>query len=153
MLASFPQRNSASFSNPCWMFSFRNSLFGVLSSSHFEPAQRSISRHERHSHECMTAVAEAGWEGRGLFYQLPQPPRWIRHCMTGGGARKMLFMPEMVTQPMDLGGSMFGFALTGAVTTDGTELDDPRLVDRDVVHLLLVTDQWVTDIDIMDRDQ
>nr|CAB3452057.1 unnamed protein product [Digitaria exilis] len=73
--------------------------------------------------------------------------------MTGGGARKMLFMPEMVTQPMDLGGSMFGFALTGAVTTDGTELDDPRLVDRDVVHLLLVTDQWVTDIDIMDRDQ
>ncbi|KAF8713447.1 hypothetical protein HU200_028228 [Digitaria exilis] len=145
MLASFPQRNSASFSNPCWMFSFRNSLFGVLSSSHFEPAQRSISRHERHSHECMTAVAEAGWEGRGALLPAPPAPtldpplhdRWRRE--------------EDV--PMDLGGSMFGFALTGAVTTDGTELDDPRLVDRDVVHLLLVTDQWVTDIDIMDRDQ
>jgi len=61
-------------------------------------------------------------------------------------------MPETVTQLLEQGGSTFGFAPTRAVTTDGAEVDDSRLV-RDGDCLLLVTDQWVPDIGIMGRYQ
>jgi hypothetical protein len=126
---------SSKTSSPRRMVSFRNSLFGVLSTSH-------VSRHEG---------------GGGV------PSRRERHarvrvtisCPEQGGSgarRKLVFMPETVAQLVELGGSTFGFAPTRAVTTDGAEVDDPRLV-RDGDHLLLVTDQWVPDIGIVGRDQ
>ncbi|KAF8732163.1 hypothetical protein HU200_016132 [Digitaria exilis] len=129
-------------STPRRMVSFRNSLFGVLSSSHVNRQHDGgggggLSRHERHSH---------GSSRVRVTISCPE---------RGGGARKLVFMPETVAQLVELGRSTFGFAPTRAVTTDGAEVDDPRLV-RDGDHLLLVTDQWVidmSDIGIVGRDQ
>ncbi|KAF8780553.1 hypothetical protein HU200_001399 [Digitaria exilis] len=127
-------------STPRRMVSFRNSLFGVLSSSHVNRQHDGgggLSRHERHSH---------GSSRVRVTISCPE---------RGGGARKLVFMPETVAQLMELGRSTFGFAPTRAVTTDGAEVDDPRLV-RDGDHLLLVTDQWVldmSDIGIVGRDR
>ncbi|PAN09666.1 hypothetical protein PAHAL_2G041400 [Panicum hallii] len=122
-------------SPPRRMVSLRNSLFGVLSSSHVNRhggggGGGSLSRHERHTHSSSRV--------RVTIYCPEQ----------GSSARKLVFMPETVTQLLEQGGSTFGFAPTRAVTTDGAEVDDPRLV-RDGDCLLLVTDQWVPDIGIM----
>ncbi|CAN6203144.1 unnamed protein product [Urochloa humidicola] len=127
-------------STPRRMVSFRNSLFGVLSSSHVSrhdgggggPSRR--HGHERHAH---------GSSRVRVTISCPEQ---------GGRARKLVFMPETVAQLVELAGSTFGFAPTRAVTTEGAEVDDPRLV-RDGDHLLLVTDQWMPDIGIVGRDQ
>jgi len=121
------------------MVSLRNSLFGVLSSSHVNRHDGGgggggLSRHERHTHSSSRVR---------VTISCPEQ---------GSSARKLVFMPETVTQLLEQGGSTFGFAPTRAVTTDGAEVDDPRLV-RDGDCLLLVTDQWVPDIGIMGRYQ
>ncbi|CAM0153226.1 unnamed protein product [Urochloa decumbens] len=124
-------------STPRRMVSFRNSLFGVLSSSHVSRHDGGgggpSRRHERHGH---------GSSHVRVTISCPEQ---------GGRARKLVFMPETVAQLVELAGSTFGFAPTRAVTTEGAEVDDPRLV-RDGDHLLLVTDHWVPDIVIMSRD-
>uniref|UniRef100_K4A3D9 Potassium channel n=1 Tax=Setaria italica TaxID=4555 RepID=K4A3D9_SETIT len=131
---------SSRTSTPRRMVSFRNSLFGVLSSSH-------VSRHDGGGggggvHSCRERHAHGSARVR-VTISCPEK---------GGSARKLVFMPETVAQLVELGGSTFRFVPTRAVTTDGAEVDDPRLV-RDGDHLLLVTDQWVPDIGIVGRDQ
>jgi hypothetical protein len=126
-------------STPRQMVSLRNSLFGVHSSSHVNRHDGGgggggLSRHERHAHSSSRAR---------VTISCPEQ---------GSSARKLVFMPETVTQLLEQGGSTFGFAPTRAVTTDGAEVDDSRLV-RDGDCLLLVTDQWVPDIGIMGRYQ
>ncbi|CAN6181411.1 unnamed protein product [Urochloa humidicola] len=143
-----PQRDSGGSSpvssrqsTPRRMVSFRNSLFGVLSSSHVSRHDRGgggagggpSRRHERHGH---------GSSRVRVTISCPEQ---------GGRARKLVFMTETVAQLVELAGSTFGFAPTRVVTAEGAEVDDPRLV-RDGDHLLLVTDHWVPDIDIMGRD-
>ncbi|RLN35386.1 hypothetical protein C2845_PM03G21160 [Panicum miliaceum] len=122
-------------STPRQMVSLRNSLFGVLSSSHVNRHDGGgggggLSRHERHTQSSSRVR---------VTISCPEQ---------GSSARKLVFMPETVTQLLEQGGSTFGFAPTRAVTTDGAEVDDPRLV-RDGDLLLLVTDQWVPGIGIM----
>ncbi|CAN6171080.1 unnamed protein product [Urochloa humidicola] len=142
-----PQRDSGGSSpvssrqsTPRRMVSFRNSLFGVLSSSHVSRHDGGggagggpSRRHERHGH---------GSSRVRVTISCPEQ---------GGRARKLVFMTETVAQLVELAGSTFGFAPTRVVTAEGAEVDDPRLV-RDGDHLLLVTDHWVPDIGIMGRD-
>ncbi|TVU41681.1 hypothetical protein EJB05_15224, partial [Eragrostis curvula] len=106
------------------MTSFRNSLFGVLSSSH-------ANRHER--------------ERPRVRVVMSCPER-------GSGARKLVLMPETVRQLVELGGSVFGFAPSRAVMADGAEVDDASLV-RDGDHILIVSDQWVPETVAMSRIQ
>ncbi|KAJ1287932.1 hypothetical protein BS78_02G048800 [Paspalum vaginatum] len=128
---SSPSTASSRHSTPRRMVSFRNSLFGVLSSSQVnrhDGGGGSLlfgSRHERRSHSSRARVTVACPE-------------------QGASARMLVFMPETMVQLVELGGSKFGFAPTRVVTADGAQVDDARLV-RDGDHLFLVTDQWVPD--------
>lgn len=123
--------SSPSRSTPQRMATFRNSLFGVISSSDaqrqdggsllFRSTGGLSCRHER---------------------ETSSPVRVTISCPEQrGGERKLVFMPETMRQLLELGGSRFGFAPTKVVTNDGAEVDDVRLV-RDGDHLLLVSDQW-----------
>jgi hypothetical protein len=99
---------------------FKNSLFGVLSSSH-------VHRHDG---------GGGGWERTRLRVTISCPEK-------SSSAKKLVFMPETVRQLVELGGSTFRFAPAArAVTTDGAAIEDARLV-RDGDHILIVTDQWV----------
>ncbi|WVZ62074.1 hypothetical protein U9M48_011861 [Paspalum notatum var. saurae] len=142
---SSPSPASSRHSTPRRMVSFRNSLFGVLSSSQVNRQHDggggggllfgggAPSRHERRSHGSSARVTVSCPE-------------------LGVSARMLVFMPETMTQLVELGGSRFGFAPARVVTADGAQVDDARLV-RDGDHLFLVTDQWVPDTEIMSTNQ
>jgi potassium channel len=123
------------------MVSFRNSLFGVLSSSQ-------VNRHD----------GAAGGGGHSLHERHTHSRSRVRVTVScpeqGVGARKLVFMPETMAQLVELAGSQFGFAPTRVVTTDGAQVDDARLV-RDGDHLLVVTHQWqrVPDTKIVHTNQ
>ncbi|KAL6880631.1 hypothetical protein ACP4OV_012196 [Aristida adscensionis] len=130
---------SSRHSTPRPTASFRNSLFGVVSSSH------------AHRHEAAAAAGGGGGLlfGGGLsFHEKPSSSR-VRVTIScpelGRSARKLAFMPETVRQLVELGGSRFGLPATRAVTADGAEIDDARLV-RDGDRILLVTDEWAPEV-------
>ncbi|GJN24669.1 hypothetical protein PR202_gb12423 [Eleusine coracana subsp. coracana] len=138
-VARFPYRDSIESSpsssmnsSPRRMTTFRNSLFGVLSSSQANRHDGGgISRHERERTKVRVVIS------------CPEK---------GSSAKKLVFMPETVRQLVELGGSTFRFVVTRAVTMDGAEIDDAILV-RDGDHIQLVTDQWVPETGIMNRTQ
>ncbi|XP_066393415.1 potassium channel AKT3-like [Miscanthus floridulus] len=137
---SSPSPSSSRHSTPRRMVSFRNSLFGVLSSSHVNRHDGGgggggPSRHERHTHSSRSRVR--------VTISCPEQ---------GVSARKLVFMPDTMVQLVELAGSQFGFAPTRVVTMDGAQVDDARLV-RDGDHLLLVTHQWVPDTKVVHTDQ
>ncbi|GJN10151.1 hypothetical protein PR202_ga28218 [Eleusine coracana subsp. coracana] len=122
--------SSSMNSSPRRMTTFRNSLFGVLSSSQVnrnEGGGGGVSRHERERTRVRVVIS------------CPEK---------GSSAKKLVFMPETVKQLVELGGSTFRFVVTKAVTMDGAEIDDAKLV-RDGDHIQLVTDQWVPETGIM----
>ncbi|XBI92951.1 hypothetical protein VPH35_029910 [Triticum aestivum] len=128
-----PQSNSSSArSTPQRMASFRNSLFGVISSSFHGNrldgggGTSFLHRHERNPISSHVRVT----------ISCPEQGR--------GERRLLVFVPETMLQLLELGGNRFGFAATRVITSDGAEIDDVRLV-RDGDHLLLVSDQWVPD--------
>ncbi|XP_008653638.1 potassium channel AKT3 [Zea mays] len=138
---SSPSPSSSRHSSPRRMVSFRNSLFGVLSSSQVNRHDGAAgggghSRHERHTHSRSRVRVTVSCPEQGV------------------GARKLVFMPETMAQLVELAGSQFGFAPTRVVTTDGAQVDDARLV-RDGDHLLVVTHQWqrVPDTKIVHTNQ
>ncbi|KAF0909391.1 hypothetical protein E2562_035831 [Oryza meyeriana var. granulata] len=118
-------------STPQRMASFRNSLFGVISSSH-------------------AIHHEGGYRGGGGERESSSSPlvRVTISCPEKGGGKdsssKLVFMPETLRGLLELGANRFGFSPTKVVTSGGADVDDVRLV-RDGDHLLLVTDQWVPD--------
>jgi len=134
---------SSRHSTPRRLVGFRNSLFGVLSSSHLHwhdggggaGGGGGPSRHERQTQSSRSRVR--------VTISCPEQ---------GASARKLVFMPETMVQLVELAGSQFGFAPTRAVTMDGAQVDDARLV-RDGDHLLLVTHQWVPDTKVVQTNQ
>ncbi|KAL5198081.1 hypothetical protein ABZP36_001593 [Zizania latifolia] len=122
--------SSSARSTPQRMASFRNSLFGVLSSSH--------AIHNDGGGESLR------YRGVGEREISPLVRVTISCPEQAGKDSKLVFMPETLKSLLELGCTMFGFAPTRVVTSDGAEVDDVRLV-RDGGHLLLVTDQWVPD--------
>lgn len=116
-------------SSPRRMTTFRNSLFGVLSTS--QANRHDGSRQERERARVRVTIS------------CPEKD---------SSAKKLVFMPETVRQLVELGGQTFMFVVTRAVTTEGAEIDDARLV-RDGDHILLVTDQWVPEAGITNRMQ
>jgi potassium channel len=116
------------------MATFRNSLFGVLSSSH-------ANRHDGGG----TSRREERERTTRVRVTISCPER-------GGSARNLVFLPETVTQLVELGGSTFRFTPSRAVTTGGAVVDDTRLV-RDGDYILLITDHWVPDTCIMEGNQ
>uniref|UniRef100_A0A8I6XF23 Potassium channel n=1 Tax=Hordeum vulgare subsp. vulgare TaxID=112509 RepID=A0A8I6XF23_HORVV len=135
------QSNSSSASStPQRMASFRNSLFGVISSSFHGNRQHDggggTSFHHRHERNQNSHVR--------VTISCPEQGRSER--------RLLVFVPETMLQLLELGGNRFGFAATRVVTSDGAEIDDVRLV-RDGDHLLLVSDQWAPHTTSTHRNQ
>ncbi|XP_052162933.1 potassium channel AKT3 [Oryza glaberrima] len=124
-------------STPQRMANFRNSLFGVISSSH-------AFHHE--------GGYRGGGGGGGAAAERERssssPPlvRVAISCPESRGGKdqssKLVFMPETLRGLLELGAARFGVSPTRVVTSGGADVDDARLV-RDGDHLLLVTDKWV----------
>jgi hypothetical protein len=135
LTGSRTSRSSSVRSTPQRMTNFRNSLFGVISSSFHG------NRHDG-----------GGGGGGRSFHRLHSERDDRAHIRVtiscpeqrGGERKLLLFVPETMQQLLELGGNRFGFAPTRVVTGDGAEVDDVRLV-RDGDHLLLVSDQWAPD--------
>ncbi|EEE66660.1 hypothetical protein OsJ_23288 [Oryza sativa Japonica Group] len=124
-------------STPQRMANYRNSLFGVISSSH-------AFHHE--------GGYRGGGGGGGAAAERERssssPPlvRVAISCPESRGGKdhssKLVFMPETLRGLLELGAARFGVSPTRVVTSGGADVDDARLV-RDGDHLLLVTDKWV----------
>ncbi|SPT18826.1 unnamed protein product [Triticum aestivum] len=135
------QSNSSSArSTPQRMASFRNSLFGVISSSFHgnrHDGGGGTSFHHRHERNPISSHVR-------VTISCPEQGR--------GERRLLVFVPETMLQLLELGGKRFGFAPTRVITSDGAEIDDVRLV-RDGDNLLLVSDQWAPDTTSAHRNQ
>ncbi|KAF7002052.1 hypothetical protein CFC21_017592 [Triticum aestivum] len=135
------QSNSSSArSTPQRMASFRNSLFGVISSSFHgnrHDGGGGTSFHHRHERNPISSHVR-------VTISCPEQGRSQR--------RLLVFVPETMLQLLELGGNRFGFTATRVITSDGAEIDDVRLV-RDGDHLLLVSDQWAPDTTSAHRNQ
>ncbi|CAM0905483.1 unnamed protein product [Alopecurus aequalis] len=132
--------SSSARSTPQRMASFRNSLFGVISSSfhgnRHDGGGRSIHHHHHSERDERSHIR--------VTISCPE--------QRGGERRLLVFVPETMRQLLELGGNRFGFAPTRVVTGDGAEVEDVRLV-RDGDHLLLVSDQWASDSATARRNQ
>ncbi|KAK1641544.1 hypothetical protein QYE76_059349 [Lolium multiflorum] len=134
--------SSSARSTPQRMTNFRNSLFGVISSSFHG------NRHD------------GGGGGRSFHHHHHSERDERSHIRVtiscpeqrGGERRLLLFVPETMQQLLELGGNRFGFEPTRVVTGDGAEVEDVRLV-RDGDYLLLVSDQWTPDTSSVPRNQ
>ncbi|KAL5197262.1 hypothetical protein ABZP36_000774 [Zizania latifolia] len=132
--------SSSARSTPQRMASFRNSLFGVISSSH--AIQNDVAGGDR----------SLRYRGGGDRESSTLVRVTISCPEQGGKGSKLVFMPETLKSLLELGGTKFGFAPTRVVTSAGAEVNDVRLV-RDGDRLLLVTDQWVPDNGATQRNQ
>jgi hypothetical protein len=134
--------SSSARSTPQRMTNFRNSLFGVISSSFHGNRQdgggggRSFHHHHHSERDERSHIR--------VTISCPE--------QRGGERRLLLFVPETMQQLLELGGNRFGFEPTRVVTGDGAEVEDVRLV-RDGDHLLLVSDQWTPGTSSVPRNQ
>ena len=141
---SHTSQSSSVRSTPQRMASFRNSLFGVISSSfhgnlHDGGAGGAGRSFEHHHHSERD-------ERSHIRVTISCPEQ------RGGERRLLVFVPETMRHLLELGGNRFGFAPTRVLTGDGAEVEDVRLV-RDGDHLLLVSDQWAPDSATARRNQ
>nr|CAI77627.1 potassium uptake channel [Zea mays] len=115
--------------------SFQNSLFGVISSSH---AHQDTGR--------LLSKGLAGTEGPSCRHD--SLIRVTISCPEKGGnaAGKLVRLPRSMAELLELGAKKFGIKPGKVLTVGGAEIDEVELI-RDGDHILLVSDEWVPDVE------
>ncbi|TVU35773.1 hypothetical protein EJB05_17676, partial [Eragrostis curvula] len=110
--------------------SFQNSLFGVISSSCASPLLSRVP----------TATGPPNCNNNSLIRVTISCPE------KGNTAGKLAILPRSMKELLDLGAKKFDFRPTKVLTTEGAEVDELELI-RDGDHLVLVSDEWVPDVE------
>ncbi|CAO2204181.1 unnamed protein product [Urochloa humidicola] len=119
--------------------SFQNSLFGVISSTQAHQDTGRLPSRD------LAATGGPSCRHDSLVRVTISCPE------KGNTARKLVLLPRTMKELLELGAKKFSFMPTKVLTIEGAEIDEVELI-RDGDHIVLVSDDWVPDVEQIGPD-